>query len=105
MLRIRLSRTGKKNYATFRIVVTPLREKQESRVVEILGHYDPHLTERKYKIDTERAKYWVGVGAQPSETVARFLVAEGVIPAPKFKRKFNKKPGKKAAARASEKKA
>lgn len=105
MLRIRLSRIGKKNYATFRIVVVPQREKQQTRVVEILGHYDPHLTERRYKIDTERAKYWLSVGAQPSETVQRFLVKEGVMPQPKFTRKFSKKPGKKAEARAAEKKA
>jgi small subunit ribosomal protein S16 len=103
MVKIRLSRTGKKNYSSYRIVVIHDREKRDSKVIETLGHYDPHLKENKYKIDAERAKYWLGVGAQPTETVQRFLVKEGLVAKPAFTKKYASKPGKKATERAAKK--
>lgn len=101
MVKLRLTRTGKKHYKTYRIVASHDREKRESRFLEILGWYDPHLKEdKKYKFDTERVKYWLGVGAQPTDTVKRFLLKEGLIKKPKFTKKYNSKPGKKAQERA-----
>ena len=100
MVKIRLSRAGKKHYATYRIVAMHAREKRDSKAIEILGHYNPHNKERRYKLDNERVKYWLSVGAQPTDTVARFLVAEGLLSKPKHKKVYKSKPGKKATAKA-----
>src|SRR5436190_15029861 len=96
MVRIRLTRVGRKNHAQYRLVVTPQREKRDSMAIEILGSYDPHTKE--LKINKERAAYWLSVGAQPSESTARLLVKEGVMKKLETK-KFSKKPGKKATER------
>lgn len=97
MVRIRLTRTGRKNYAQYRVVVTPKREKRDSMAIEILGSYNPHTKE--LKLNKERAAYWISVGAQPSESVARLLVKDGVMKKVETKKTFNKKPGKKAVER------
>jgi small subunit ribosomal protein S16 len=100
MVRIRLTRVGKKNFAAYRIVVTSLREKRDSKAIEIVGTYSPHnTTEKKYRLDADRVKYWMSVGAQPSETVKAFLINEGIMDKPTFTKKHNHKPGKKAEAR------
>ena len=78
MLTIRLQRKGKKNQPFFKIVVT--EEKKSStrgRFVEELGFYNPLTKERKLKGD--RAKYWMSVGAQPSDTVYNMLVTDNII--------------------------
>ena len=97
MVKIRLTRTGKKNTPSFRIVVSNAREKRESLSIERLGYYIP--TEKKVELDIERTKYWIGVGAQPTETVKYILIKKGVLEAPKQKRVFHTKPGKKATER------
>ncbi len=97
MVRIRLSRTGRKNLASYRIVVTNLREKRESDAIEILGYYLPHTKE--LQINEDRAKYWLSVGAQPSETVRSFLIKKNLLKPSKFKRTFSKKAGKKSTER------
>lgn len=102
MVRIRLSRTGRKNLPSYKIVITPQREKRESRALEYIGHYSP-IT-KVLEIKEERAKYWLSVGAQPSETVKSLLIRKGVIAATK-KEKFNKKPGKQSAERKSKEEA
>ena len=83
MLAIRLYRQGKKNQPFFKIVVT---EKQKSstrgRFVEEIGFYNPLTKERK--IVGERVKYWISVGAQPSDTVHNMLVSEKIIDSPKI---------------------
>lgn len=103
MVRIRLSRTGRRGYATYRVVVTPRREKRESRAIEQLGHYNPHTKE--IVINADRAKYWLSVGAQPSETVNRLLIKEKIVEAPKKadKKVFNKEAGRKSKERAEAK--
>lgn len=100
MVKLRLTRTGRKHVASYRIVAVHNREKRETDFLDILGHYDPHNKEHKYKIDTEKAKYWLGVGAQPTPTVKRFLIKEGLIEKPKHKKVYKKKPGRKAQERA-----
>jgi small subunit ribosomal protein S16 len=78
MLTIRLQRKGKKNQPFFKIIVT--EEKKSStggRFVEELGYYNPLTKERKLK--GERAKYWISVGAQPSDTVYNMLVTDKVV--------------------------
>ena len=98
MVKIRLTRTGRKNYATYRIVITEAREKRDSKFIEFIGHYNPHT--KDLQINEERAKYWISVGAQPTESVQRMLVKQNLVPAPAYKRTFKGQPGKKAKDRA-----
>ena len=78
---IRLARGGMKKRPHYRIVVTDSRQPRDGRFLEKLGTYNPLLPKdsaERVKLDTERAAYWLGVGAQPSDRVARFLDAAGV---------------------------
>lgn len=72
-VKIRLKRVGAKNAPAYRIVVADSRSPRDGRFIEELGSYDPKKSGVNYVLDLERAKYWVGVGAQPSETVASFI--------------------------------
>jgi len=101
MLKIRLTRTGRKNHATFRISVTEARTKRDTKSIELVGHYLPH--EKKVEVNAERINHWLSVGAQPSPTVKRLLVKAGVLKAEKSEVKFNRKPGKKATERTARK--
>lgn len=75
---IRLYRAGKKNQPFFKIVVTDKKNAPRGgRPVEVLGFFNP-LTKEK-KIDAERAKYWLSVGAQPSDTLRNFLISAGIM--------------------------
>jgi small subunit ribosomal protein S16 len=77
MLRIRLSRVGKKNNAQFRITVADGHRAPSGKFIEILGHYNPHTKEKVLKQD--RIEYWIARGAQPSTTVYNSLVDAGII--------------------------
>jgi small subunit ribosomal protein S16 len=55
------------------VVVADSREPRDGRFVEVLGHYDPRRDPAVVKIDAERAQYWIGKGAQPSDTVRSML--------------------------------
>jgi small subunit ribosomal protein S16 len=81
MLAIRFARVGKKNKAQFKIVLQDSIVAPGGRHVEILGSYDPHR--KQAVIKEERVKYWIGQGAQPSDTVHNLLVSKGIIDAPK----------------------
>ncbi len=73
MLAIRLSRTGKKKNPSYRVVVMDKRLPRNGRFVEIVGTYDPLKKPAEVKLNAERIKYWLGCGAQPSDTVRSFL--------------------------------
>jgi small subunit ribosomal protein S16 len=73
MLSIRLRRTGSTKRPYYRVVVADSRAWRDGRFVEVLGHYDPRREPAVVKIDSERAKYWIGKGARPSETVRSLL--------------------------------
>ena len=73
MLKIRLRRDGARSKPFYRVVVSDSRNTPGAQVVEMLGHYDPKTSPATLKIDQERAKFWLGKGAQPSETVAKLL--------------------------------
>jgi small subunit ribosomal protein S16 len=78
---IRLSRGGSKKRPYYKIVVADARAPRDGRFIERIGSYNPLLAKdnpERVKLDTERAKHWVSVGAQPSDRVARFLDAAGV---------------------------
>lgn len=77
MLRIRLTRTGKKGQPSYRVVVADIRSKRDGRIVERIGHYDPLKDPIVYKIEEGRALHWLSVGAQPTEAVERLLVKQG----------------------------
>jgi small subunit ribosomal protein S16 len=77
MLRIRLSRTGKKRQPSYRVVVADINSKRDGRVVERIGHYNPMVNPVEYKIQEERALHWLSVGAQPSDAVRRLLEKQG----------------------------
>ena len=78
-VRIRLKRVGKTHAAAYRVVVVDSRKKRDGRVIEELGIYDPQPNPSVIRIDSERALYWLGVGAQPSDPVRNLLVLTGDI--------------------------
>jgi len=79
LLRIRLKRIGKKKQPSYRIVVADSRSPRDGRPVQEIGHYNPMTNPPEVVIDGERAMYWVGQGAQPSEAVSRILVSQGLL--------------------------
>ncbi len=79
MLRIRLSRTGKKKQASYRIVVTEITAKRDGRIVERIGNYNPLPDPAVFTIKEDRALYYLKNGAQPTDAVARLLVKQGTM--------------------------
>ena len=73
MLTIRLSRIGKRKKPFYRVVVIESSRARNGRVVEAVGTYDPLKKPAEVKLDSERVKYWLGSGAQPSDTVRSFI--------------------------------
>lgn len=73
MLKIRLRRTGSKQDAFYRIVVSDSRERPTGRFVDVLGTYDPGSDPAAVRIDVARADEWIRKGAHPSDTVKRLL--------------------------------
>jgi small subunit ribosomal protein S16 len=72
-VKIRMKRVGAKNAPVFRIVVADGRSPRDGKFIEELGTYQPLKKGENFKMDLERAKYWLSKGAQPSETVASFI--------------------------------
>jgi len=84
-LRIRLSRGGAKKRPYYRIVVADSRKARDGRYIERLGTYNPMVAKddpERLTTNDERIKYWLGVGALPSDRVARFLSDKGFIDKP-----------------------
>ncbi|MDO4567178.1 MAG: 30S ribosomal protein S16 [Oscillospiraceae bacterium] len=73
MVKIRLRRMGAKKAPYYRIVVADSRAPRDGRFIEEIGTYDPLSQDKKLKVDTERAKYWIANGAQPTDTVRALL--------------------------------
>lgn len=73
MVRIRLKRGGNKNNPVYRIVVADGRSPRDGKFIEEIGTYNPKVKGNNYTLNLDRAQYWVGVGAQPSDTVASFI--------------------------------
>ena len=73
MLAIRLARIGKKKKPFYRVVVIDKRRPRNGRFVEIVGTYDPLKNPAGITLNAERINYWLGRGAQPSDTVRSFL--------------------------------
>ncbi len=94
MLAIKLKRVGKKHQASFRLIVDEKRHKIFGKNAEDVGWYNPRS--KKYEVKKERILYWLGVGAQPTDTVHNVLVTAGVIAG--TKRPVHKKAKGKASA-------
>jgi small subunit ribosomal protein S16 len=75
--KIRLMRLGKIRAPYYRIVVADSRTKRDGRVIETIGKYHPKEDPSFIEVDSERAQYWLGVGAQPTEPVAAILKVTG----------------------------
>jgi len=78
MLVIRLQRTGKRNDATFRIVVAEKHAAVKGKVLEVIGHYLPTREPVVFECKTERVTQWMEKGAKPSNTLARLLTKQGM---------------------------
>ena len=76
-VKIRLKRLGKIRAPYYRIVVADSRTKRDGRVIEEIGKYHPTEEPSVIEVDSERAQYWLSVGAQPTEQVAALLKLTG----------------------------
>lgn len=96
MLKIKLSRFGKRNQPHFRIVVNEARDKRDGSYVEMIGHYAPTQQPKVLELDIKKYKSWLAKGAQPTETVAYlYEVAKAGKGFPTKKKKPSKKQLKK----------
>jgi small subunit ribosomal protein S16 len=82
VIKLRLRRMGAKKRPFYRIVAAEHSSPRDGRFIEILGHYDPLTEPATVKVDEERVRHWLSVGAKPSETVEGLLKRAGVIAAP-----------------------
>ena len=72
-VKIRMKRVGTKNTPVYRIVVADGRSPRDGKFIEEIGTYQPLKKDKNFELDLDRAKYWVGKGAKPSDTVASFI--------------------------------
>ena len=95
-VRIRMKRLGRKHRPYFRIVAIDSRQPRDGRIIEELGSYDPMVpnTDERVRLRPDRIKYWMGVGARPSEKVGVLLR--------KYMKKFEQQAAEAAAAPAPE---
>src|SRR5438445_2960327 len=95
-VRIRMKMLGRKHRPYFRIVAIDSRQPRDGRIIEELGSYDPMVknTDERVRLRPDRIKYWLGVGALPSEKVAVLFK--------KYMKKFEQKDKEAAAAQAAE---
>lgn len=103
---LRLSRGGAKKRPYYRIVAADSRKPRDGRYLEQIGTYNPLLAkddENRVKLNEDRARYWLGVGAQPSDRVLRFLDAAGILERAARNNPQKAEPGEKAKERAEEK--
>jgi len=94
MLKIRLSRGGRKKLPFYRILVTNVTSPRDSKFLEKLGTYNPLLPkndENRLVIKKERIEYWLGIGAKPTEKLAKFFIELGLKGAEKHKPNYKPK--------------
>ena len=75
---MRLTRVGGKKDPVWRVVVADSRSPRDGRVIETIGRYNAQTDPSTLQIDEERARYWLGHGAQPSTTVRKLLKIQGI---------------------------
>ena len=91
---IRLKRCGRKKKPVYRVVITDQRNPRDGKTIEECGFYNPTIDPIEFRVDEDRVKYWLSVGAQPTDTVGRLLANAGLIPAKK-RESSNQKVSKK----------
>ncbi len=79
MLKMRLTRTGRRKRPYYRVVVTEHTSPRDGGFVEIIGHYDPLAEESVLVVKPDRVEHWLSHGAQPTQTVHRLLAKQGLI--------------------------
>ena len=79
MVKIRLRRKGRAHHPVYDIVALDGRSKRDGAYIERLGYYDPHSSPSTIQIDSDRAIYWLNVGAQPTDMVKELMSYEGVL--------------------------
>jgi small subunit ribosomal protein S16 len=78
---MRLTRVGGKKDPVWRVVVADARSPRDGRVIETIGRYNAQTEPSTISIDEERARHWLGQGAQPSDAVRKLLKTQGIQPA------------------------
>ena len=79
MVKLRLRRMGAKKRPSYRVVAADSRSPRDGRIIESLGYYDPLTEPSTVKLNEERVRHWLSVGAQPSDTVRDILRRQGLI--------------------------
>ncbi len=105
-IKIRLARAGSKKRPYYHIVVADARAPRDGRFIEKIGSYNPLLpkdNDERVKVNIERAKYWLSVGAKATDRVARFLDKEGLLKREARNNPKKGEPGAKAKERAEAK--
>uniref|UniRef100_A0A7S1VML7 30S ribosomal protein S16, chloroplastic n=1 Tax=Grammatophora oceanica TaxID=210454 RepID=A0A7S1VML7_9STRA len=85
VVRLRLQRFGKRNRPFYRMVAANVRAPRDGKFLEIIGTYNPIATRaglKEIRLKTDRIKYWLSVGAQPSDRVSWILGKFGILPPP-----------------------
>ncbi|MEO1731608.1 MAG: 30S ribosomal protein S16 [Pseudomonadota bacterium] len=103
---LRLSRGGAKKRPYYRIVAADSRSPRDGKYLEQVGTYNPLLAKdspERVKLNEDRVRYWLGVGAQPSDRVLRFLDGAGILERAERNNPQKAEPGEKAKERAEEK--
>jgi small subunit ribosomal protein S16 len=100
-LKLRLARAGTKKRPYYHVVVADARSPRDGRFIEKIGNYDPKLADKDKRVTlvTERVQHWLSVGAQPTDRVARFFDAAGLLKREPRNNPEKALPGKKATER------
>ena len=73
MLKLKLTRTGKRGYASYKFIVAEAKSKRDGRYLEAIGTYNPNFNPPHISINRQRLDYWLSKGAKPTETVRRLI--------------------------------
>src|SRR5882762_4116285 len=79
MVKLRLAKQGRKKLPIYKIVAADSRDKRDGRFIEALGQYRPQNETDKVQLKEDRIMYWLGVGAQPTDTMRSILSKEGIL--------------------------
>jgi len=103
-LKLRLARAGTKKRPYYHVVVADARSPRDGRFIEKIGTYSPQLEDKSKRVNliAERVQHWLSVGAQPTDRVARFFDAAGLLKREARNNPKKGEPGKKAVERAEE---
>lgn len=82
MVKIRLMRVGMKGSPSYRVVIADARSPRDGRIIETIGWYDPLTKPHTIKIDADKARHWLSVGAQPTDSTRSLLRTAGILAQP-----------------------